>query len=286
MQTEQIDRIYDDEWLNNMWQRMWDETNLDWNPSYPAIDDFSLPPPAIDSKDEVDQLLADDDKVVVPSLNEKYWGYPNDIPMDFTEYNKIVKFNEETGEWDFDAEKFNEQYQKEEDEILDQIQGLNDEIDAAQDVIDADKQLQDQLVDEALVMEDVKQGKFNVEDIVSIDPETGKLVINEEAYRDYFGFGPSLDVDDYAFDAKDDAVMDDLELTEPSDEVPAVPQKPEFFGGVDQNKEDDFDVDKWWRNNYGDYKYPVYSPKDYPNNPWMDNWMDNYSGDMAAAVAA
>ena len=109
--------VYDEEWLNKMWQEMWDQDDAEWNPWILFDDDYAdgrgsthyvpprdgetkgiqdipewqlaewrLPP----SQDEVDRILAEQDDYKMPdAFSGDYYGYQDwDAARDWEPYQE------------------------------------------------------------------------------------------------------------------------------------------------------------------------------------------------------
>ena len=105
-----------------------------------------------------------------------------------------MQWNEETGEWELNPAKFKEKYDI--DPVVEEKmfeEAVERDIDALQEI------------------EAEEAAEITVNDIVSIDPETGKLKIDEAAYYEMFGVYPSFELEDEgeAVTARDDVAEKD-----------------------------------------------------------------------------
>jgi len=196
------DIVYDEEWLNKMWQEMWENHGEDWNPwilfedgpNYvDPIDgqiedipewrlaDWKLPP----AQDEVDRILAEDENYKVPEWNGDYEGYQNwdgyDDWRPYQDYYDVMEWDDTTGEWTLNPAKFKEKYKV--DPVIEELE-FEDAVNRDIEAIEREQEMEEEA------------NAVTADDIVWIDPETGKLKINEEAYYQMFGVYPSFEWED------------------------------------------------------------------------------------------
>ena len=175
--------------------------------------------------DSVDRLLAEDESAEVPDAAKDHWYEGNEADDDWAAlryFYDVMDFDEDSFEWKLNPEKYEKKYGikpyiEEETLLNDEINALGERIEGEQRDLDFDQAIQSDLVaekrldDEIGALEqqieddvavlDLEQAvedelvdeRVDIEDVVFVDPVTGNIKIDDEAYYKMFGVYPSFE---------------------------------------------------------------------------------------------